>query len=144
MLPMMDGGSVIKKMKSNHVTQVNPVHLMSANEPEKHDMETDTVGFLIKSANKKSLEEVFDHLHKTIAPPLNNVLVIEDHEIQSDNLKAFLRDGGIAVKKAFTGAEAIDYLITGEHLECIVLDIDLPDISGIDLMEDIKQIQPSA
>ena len=144
MLPIMDGWAVLKKLKSNPVTQDIPVHLMSANEPEKHDMETDTVGFLIKSANKKSLVEVFDHLHKTIAPPLNNVLVIEDHEIQSDNLKAFLRDGGIAVKQAFTGAEAIDYLMTGEHFDCIVLDIDLPDISGIDLLDEIKQIQPSA
>ncbi|MGV3764314.1 response regulator, partial [Parapedobacter sp.] len=138
-LPVMDGWTVLKKLKNNPGTQDIPVHLMSADQPEKHEADTDTVGFLVKPANKRSLDEVFSHLHKTIDLPLRKVLVVEDHEIQSDNLKSFLQDSGIDVKQAFTGAEAMDCLNTGEHYDCIVLDIDLPDISGVDLLDDIKR-----
>lgn len=139
-LPVMDGWTVLKKLKSTPVTRNIPVHLMSANQPEKRDIEDKTVGFLMKPANKKSLDEVFSHLHKTIASPLKKVLVIEDHEIQSNNLKSFLGDGGIDVKQAFTGAEAMACLTAGEYYDCIVLDIDLPDISGVDLLDEIKCI----
>ncbi|MEC3881436.1 response regulator [Parapedobacter sp. 10938] len=144
MLPVMDGWTVLKKLKSNPTTQDIPVHLMSAHRPEKHPIGTEAVGFLVKPASKKSLDEVFTHLHKTIASPLKKVLVVEDHEIQSDNLKSFLEDGGVDVKQAFTGAEALAYLKEGERYDGIVLDIDLPDISGIDLLDEIKQTQPYA
>jgi len=138
-LPSMDGWTVLQKLKSNPATQNIPVHLMSAGQPKKNDMEAETVGFLVKPANKKSLDEVFSHLHKTIHTPLKNVLVIEDHEVQSDSLKSHLHIGGIAVEQAFTGAEAMDYLKGGTRYDCIVLDIDLPDVSGVDLLEEIKQ-----
>lgn len=144
MLPVMDGWTVLKKLKGNPATQDIPVHLMSADQPKKSDMEADAVGFMVKPVNKKSLDEVFSHLHKTIATPLKKVLVIEDHEIQSDSLKSFLHNGGIAVDQAFTGADAMDYLKAGARYDCIVLDLDLPDVSGVDLLDEIKQTQPYA
>lgn len=144
MLPEMDGWTVLKKLKSNPATQDIPVHLMSADHTKKSDMEADAVGFLKKPANKKSLDEVFAHLHKTIALPLKKILVVEDHEIQSENLKAYLLDGGVDVRQAFTSAQALEFLKSDERYDCIVLDIDLPDMSGVDLLDKIKRTESYA
>ncbi|MFB2120633.1 response regulator [Parapedobacter sp. 2B3] len=140
MLPVVDGWTVLKKLKNNPATQHIPVHLMSAGQSKESGMEAEAVGFLKKPIDRKSLDEVFAHLHKITASPLKKVLVVEDHEIQSENLKAFLLDGGVDVRQAFTGTEALDFLESEERYDCIVLDIVLPDISGVDLLDQIKQI----
>ena len=144
MLPVMDGWTVLKKLKSNAATRDIPVHLMSADQPQKPNMQAETVGFLKKPANKKSIDEVLSQLNNIVTSPVKKVLVVEDHEIQSDNLKSFLGNRGVAVKQAFTGAAAMELLKEGEHYDCIVLDIDLPDVSGVDLLDEIKQHAPLA
>ena len=140
MLPVMDGWTVLKTLKNNPDTRDIPVHLMSADRPSKHQMEVEAIGFLKKPVDKKSLDDVFEHLHKTIASPLKKVLVVEDHEVQSDSLKSRLLENGVDVEQAFTGAQAMDALKAGGHYDCIILDINLPDKSGMELLDDIKQI----
>jgi len=140
MLPVMDGWTVLKKLKSNPQTKNIPVHLMSADRPNKHEIEEAAVGFLKKPVDKQSLEHVFGHLHKIIESPLKKVLVVEDQKVQSDSLKFSLTESGVDVKQAFTGKEAIHFLNSGEHFDCMILDLNLPDKSGTDLLDEIKNI----
>ncbi|WP_353126510.1 response regulator [Parapedobacter pyrenivorans] len=140
MLPVMNGWTVLKELKNNPDTRDIPVHMMSADRPSKHKIEAEAIGFLKKPVDKKSLDDVFEQLHKTIESPLRKVLVVEDHEVQSDSLKSRLLESGVDVKQAFTGAQAMDALKSGEHYDCIILDINLPDKSGMDLLDDIKHI----
>lgn len=140
MLPVMDGWTVLKKLKSNQTTQHIPVHLMSADRPSQHKIEGEAVGFLQKPVDQQSLDHVFGLLHKLIDSPLKKALVIEDHQIQSDSLKSSLVENGVDVTQAFTGAEAIDSLKSGQHYDCIILDLHLPDKSGLELLDEIKQM----
>lgn len=138
MLPVMDGWTVLKKLKSDPQTKSIPVHLMSADRPDKREIEEAAVGFLKKPVDQKSLEDVFGYLHRIIASPLKKVLVVEDQKVQSDNLKSSLTESGVDVKQAFTGREALYFLESGEHFDCIILDLNLPDTSGMDLLDTIK------
>lgn len=140
MLPVMDGWAVLKELKSHPQTKHIPVHLMSADRPNKRKIEEAAVGFLKKPVDKKSLEDVFGHLHKIIKSPLKKILVIEDQKIQSDSLKFSLTETGADVTQAFTGKEAIDYLKSSEHYDCIILDLNLPDKAGTDLLNEIKNL----
>src|SRR5690606_3427765 len=140
MLPVMDGWTVLKQLKSNPQTKSIPVHLMSADRPNKRKIEESAVGFLKKPVNKQSLEDVFGLLHKIIDSPVRKVLVVEDQKIQSDSLKFSLTERGVDVKQAFTGEEAIHSLSSDEHFDCIILDLNLPDISGTDLLDEIKKL----
>jgi len=140
MLPVMDGWTVLKNLKSDPRTKNIPVHLMSADRPNKRKIMEDAVGFLKKPVDKKSLEDVFGQLDKIIESPVKKILVVEDQKIQSDSLKFSLSESGIDVTQAFTGSEAIHFLESGEHFDCIILDLNLPDKSGIDLLDEIKSI----
>src|SRR5690606_28863434 len=139
-LPVMDGWTVLKKLKSDSRTRNIPVHLMSADRPDKRQIEESAVGFLKKPVNKTSLDEVFGHLNKVIESPLKKVLVVEDQKIQSDSLKSRLTESGVDVKQAFTGKEALQYLQSNTHFDCIILDLNLPDKPGTDLLDEIKSI----
>jgi CheY-like chemotaxis protein len=62
-------------------------------------------------------------------PP--TVLVIDDEEANRYTTRLMLQHGGFQVKEASTGYEGLR--LAGELPAAIILDLHLPDISGIDL-----------
>jgi CheY-like chemotaxis protein/CHASE3 domain sensor protein len=139
MLPVMDGWTVLKKLKSDPKTKHIPVHMMSAGTiKESEAKQQGAIGFLKKPIEKDQLDEAFDLLSTAHAKyNLSKVLVIEDQELQSKILTGQLTDKGVEVKQAFTGNEALELLKT-HVFDCIILDLRLPDISGFDLLDQIK------
>jgi len=143
MLPVMDGWAVLKKLKADARTKHIPVHMMSAgNEKESKAVQEGAIGFLKKPVEKDELDKAFDLLHDTdLKGNFKSVLVIEDQELQSRVLTEQLTEKGVDVKQAFTGQEALS-LLEDQMFDCIILDLKLPDISGFDLLDKIKQ-QPA-
>jgi CheY-like chemotaxis protein/CHASE3 domain sensor protein len=139
MLPVMDGWTILKKLKSDPRTRHIPVHMMSAGAvKESKAKQLGAIGFLKKPIEKDQLDEAFDQLSSVhIKYNLSKVLVIEDQELQSKLLTQQLSDKGVQVKQAFTGNEALELLKT-HAFDCIILDLKLPDISGFDLLDKIK------
>lgn len=66
-------------------------------------------------------------------PLSKKVLIVEDHPIVSDSLSRMISEtfGDIICVHATTGAKGLSYL-NGNHFDIILLDINLPDMSGID------------
>ncbi|RZM28106.1 MAG: response regulator [Pedobacter sp.] len=142
MLPVMDGWSILKALKADPVTKHIPVHMMSAGD-EKTDkaQQEGAIGFLKKPIEKDQLDHAFG-LFKASYPVYNfkTVLIIEDQEMQSELVKQQLSGQGIDVQQAFNGTEALK-ILEDRVFDCIILDLNLPDISGFDLLDKIK-MQP--
>jgi CheY-like chemotaxis protein/CHASE3 domain sensor protein len=139
MLPVMDGWTILKKLKSNPITKHIPVHMMSAGDEKTEKAKKEgAIGFLKKPIGEAELADAFNLLSQI--PDnyiLNKVLLIEDQELQSTVLAQQLREKGVDVAQAFTGKEALN-LLEGNLFDCIILDLNLPDISGFDLLDQIK------
>ena len=69
------------------------------------------------------------------------ILVVDDENGIRQSFKVLFKDS-YHVLVAETGKEAID-LLTGNSVDLILLDILLPDVNGLDLMEKLKVIDPS-
>ena len=140
MLPGMDGWSVLKELKSDGSTNRIPVHLMSArDESNVKARQEGAIGFLRKPIGKDQLDEAFDVLLSSSGQlKLKRVLLVEDVQVQSDALTAVLVEKNIEVKQAFNGEQAIEILNRDGEFDCLILDLHLPDMSGIDLLEKIK------
>ncbi|WP_316813019.1 response regulator [Pedobacter heparinus] len=139
MLPVMDGWTILKKLKADPRTKHIPVHMMSAgNEKEAKAKKEGAIGFLKKPIEKDQLDEAFELLSAAhLKYDLNKVLLIEDQELHSKLLTEQLTAKGVEVQQAFTGKEALAML--DEHtFDCIILDLKLPDLSGFDLLDRIK------
>lgn len=142
MLPVMDGWSVLKNLKEDENTRDIPVHLMSAkDEKVSKAKEGGALGFLRKPLDKGQLQSAFDLLIKeTGSVKISRVLLIEDQQIQSDNLTLQLKSKNIKVVQSFDGEQSMSILEEDSAFDCIILDLKLPDISGLDLLEKIKAI----
>jgi len=71
---------------------------------------------------------------------LVRILLVDDHKVLRDGLRALLEsdDDLIVVAEAGTGQEAID--LTETHLpDVIVMDLGLPDMSGLDAIKAIRK-----
>lgn len=143
MLPVMDGWAVLKKLKEDQDTYKIPVHLMSAKDEanSKAKMEG-AIGFLKKPVDKDELDHAFDILIEDSGKiKINRVLLVEDQRIQSDALTNQLLAKKVDVKQAFDGEETMKILSEDQNFDCIILDLKLPDISGLDLLEKIKSFE---
>jgi CheY-like chemotaxis protein len=72
------------------------------------------------------------------------ILVVDDEPMMRDNLIDLLGFRGYTVLEAETGADAIAIATTHSEIEIMLLDIGLPDISGVDLAKSLKDILPHA
>ena len=69
-------------------------------------------------------------------------LVVDDEPMLGDLLSTVLRYEGWAVETALTGQAAIRAARTGEP-DVIVLDVMLPDLSGLEVLRRIRAFQPN-
>ena len=68
-----------------------------------------------------------------------SVLVVDDEEVMRDVLEALLVREGCRVRLAASGAEAIE-VAEAEVFDVALVDVMLPDINGIDVLERLKAV----
>ncbi|MFC0427153.1 MULTISPECIES: response regulator transcription factor [Chryseobacterium] len=73
-----------------------------------------------------------------------NIVIVDDHPIVIEGLKIMLSDKPFFhIAKTFTNGGEVIQFIKSNEVDIILLDISLPDISGIQLCEEIKKISPN-
>jgi two-component system response regulator PilR (NtrC family) len=72
-----------------------------------------------------------------MTPP--SILVVDDEEVMRDVLQTLLSEAGYRVTLAATGGEALD-LARRQSFEAAVLDVMLPEVGGLELLEELKRI----
>jgi DNA-binding NtrC family response regulator len=72
---------------------------------------------------------------------LSNVLVIDDDEETRNLFSTVLTDAGYLVEAVENGKQAIRECKKGPF-DIALIDIELPDIKGVELLKTLRQIQP--
>ena len=141
MLPGKDGWAILKELKADAETANIPVHLMSAGDAAVNKVRKEgAISFLKKPINTEVLDKLFKDMVAKSGNAFKQILLIEDHKMQSHALKELMEKQGITVDQAFDGASAFSMLQENDY-QCVILDINLPDISGLDLLDKIKEIE---
>lgn len=72
-----------------------------------------------------------------------NALVVDDSDVLRRLIEMCLRPAGFEVATASSGAEALERL-SGSAPDLVILDIGLPDMSGWDVLEQIRSDEANA
>src|SRR5438874_4599593 len=72
-------------------------------------------------------------------PLVRRALLVEDEELVADGIAAMLAFEGIEVDVATTGMEALER-IRDRHPDFVILDVGLPDLTGIEVYRRIREI----
>lgn len=136
-LPGLNGWIVMERLKDNSNTRHIPVHFISAMDKPIDAMRMGAVGYLTKPVDIEMLDNAFKRIDNLIANTVKNLLVVEDDETMRKSIFELMGNGDIKITSASSGKEAYD-LLKSSRFDCMILDIGLPDMSGFDLLEMIK------
>jgi len=144
MLPGKDGWQILKELKADKQTAHIPVHLMSAGDAAANRVRREgAISFLKKPIDTTTLDKLFGDIMISTGTKFKQILLVEDHKAQSQALKEMMQNNGISVDQAFDGESAFRMLNENDY-QCVILDLNLPDISGLDLLDKIKEIEKFA
>ena len=139
-LPGINGHDVLFELKVNPSIRHIPVHVISANERSLNLIKEGAVEYLMKPISKKDLEEAFGKIEKFANRKMKNLLIIEDSENSRKAMRILIGNGDVKCLEAGTGKEALA-LYEQNDIDCIILDIGLPDISGFDLIHKLEHVK---
>jgi CheY-like chemotaxis protein len=138
LLPELDGWKVLDLLKHDPETRHIPVHVISAVDERQRVLEVGAIAHLRKPVSKDALAEALDSLKGFVDRDLRNLLVVEDDDVQRKAVVDLIGNGDVKTTAASTAAEALAAL-KERHFDCVVLDLGLPDMSGVQLIERIKR-----
>jgi HAMP domain-containing protein/CheY-like chemotaxis protein/signal transduction histidine kinase len=138
-LPVMDGWTVLDHLKHHPDTRHIPVHIVSAGDGKQNALRAGAVAFLEKPISKANLEETFGEIRSFIDRDARRLLVVEDDEGQRKAVVELIGSGeDVEVTAVGSSEEALEALEL-QRYDCMVIDLKLPDTSGFDLLEKLKE-----
>ena len=133
-LPDHSGLGVLDQLKRNPATRHIPVHVASVADYAHEALELGAVGYALKPVNREQLIEALQRLEAKFTQGLRRVLVVEDDRRQRESIQQLLGNEDVEITGVETAGEALQRLRATTY-DCMVMDINLPDLSGYELLE---------
>ncbi len=137
-LPVLDGSEVLKLLKNDPELRHIPVQIMSGYDRRKEGLELGAFDFIRKPLTHDAVHDAFDRIQEFINRKLKKLLVVEDNAAQNKAIRELIGNSDIKSFSAHTGQEAYN-MLQHERFDCIIIDLGLPDMTGFELMEKIKE-----
>lgn len=137
-LPVKGGWTIMKELKENQCTKHIPVHMMSAFEGNTIDsINAGAIDFISKPVSDRNLAQVFSKIEATVNTKPKTILLVDDNPIHITALKAYLTSKEKQCLVAENAKKAYE-ILNKSKVDCIVLDMGLPDENGYEVLEKIK------
>ncbi|MDB5396362.1 MAG: two-component hybrid sensor and regulator, partial [Rhodospirillales bacterium] len=136
-LPDMLGWTVLSQLKQNPSTRHIPVQMITLDEDRQHGLARGAFSFVSKPTTTQGIEAAFGRLKNFVAQGKKRLLIVEDNPAEQMSVTELLGHDDIEIVTVSTGSEALTAM-RGQAIDCVVLDLRLPDMSGFDLLETIK------
>ena len=91
-----------------------------------------------KPTSTEGLETALSRIKEFAKPRRKRLLVVEDNPIEQKSITELLGHDDIEIDTVGTGSKALDTL-REQAFDCMVLDLRLPDMSGFDVLEQIRR-----
>lgn len=137
-LPGMDGHMVLKELKGNPLLRHIPVHVVSSHTKTIDPLKHGAVEFLAKPLSMIELNGAFQRIEDFIHRKMKNLLIVEDDKNLRKSIVKLIGNGDVKCIEAGTAKEALEQF-DKETIDCMVLDIGLPDLSGFELIKSLEE-----
>jgi HAMP domain-containing protein/CheY-like chemotaxis protein/signal transduction histidine kinase len=136
-LPDMLGWTVLSQLKQNPLTRHIPVQIITLDEDRQHGLARGAFSFVTKPTSTEGVEAALARIKEYAKPRRKRLLVVEDDHAEQMSIAALLGSDDIEIVATGTGAEAL-VLLRDNPCDCVVLDLRLPDMSGFEVLEELR------
>jgi signal transduction histidine kinase/CheY-like chemotaxis protein len=137
-LPDHTGLFVLDRLKHDLRTRHIPVHVVSAGDYVRKARALGAAGYSLKPVKREELIDVLQGMESNLLEPVRRVLVVEDDATQLESVQLLLGSHNVSTVGAKTASECLERL-RAETFDCMVLDLTLPDASGLDVLDKLGE-----
>jgi signal transduction histidine kinase/CheY-like chemotaxis protein/CHASE3 domain sensor protein len=142
-LPDQSGMGVLDRLKNDARTRHIPVHMASISDYKREALERGAIGYALKPAKREELVEALRLLEAKFSQSVRHVLIVEDDPRQRESIQHLLSNGDVEITAVASAGEALAHL-KATTFDCMVVDFNLPDFSGYDLLEKMSEQEDMA
>lgn len=137
MLPDIDGWTVLDRIKLDSTTCHIPVHIISVEEARDIGLRRGAFAFLEKPVSKQALDEAFVRLQGFLERKERKLLIVGGDEAERSRITELIGSDDIHIT-AVGDAEAALTELGKEPFDCMVLDLALPGMSDLELLDEMQ------
>ncbi|MGZ8866784.1 MAG: response regulator, partial [Thermoanaerobaculia bacterium] len=137
-LPDMEGWTVLDRLKHERVTRHIPVHIISGDDEGGRGLRLGAFATAQKPVTRENLDEAFAKIRGFVERPNKSLLIVEDDVAQRGAMIELIGgEGDVEITTASSGEEALN-ILRERRFDCMVLDLGLPDMTGFDFINRLK------
>ena len=136
-LPDMLGWTVLSQLKHNPLTRHIPVQIITLDEDRQHALARGAFSFVNKPTTTEGVSAALSQIKEYAKPRRKRLLIVEDNAAEQMSIRELLGHDDIEIVTTGTGAEALSAL-RENPCDCVVLDLRLPDMSGFEVLDCIR------
>jgi HAMP domain-containing protein/CheY-like chemotaxis protein/signal transduction histidine kinase len=136
-LPDMLGWTVLNHLKQDPRTRHIPVQMLTLDEDRHHGLARGAFAYVTKPSSTEDLEAALTRIREYSQPRRKRLLVVEDNPAEQLSTRELLWHEDIDIDVADSGMSALQALDEGSF-DCVVLDLRLPDMSGFEVLERLR------
>jgi CheY-like chemotaxis protein len=130
---------VLDQLKHDLRTRHIPVHIISGREEGNAvPMKKGAIGYLTKPVEKEAIDGALSKIESLLQSEVKQLLLVEDDEKTQIAVRSLLRKKDIQIAVAGDGATALKEL-AGTRFDCVILDLQLPDMTGFEWLERMEK-----
>jgi CheY-like chemotaxis protein/signal transduction histidine kinase/HAMP domain-containing protein len=137
-LPDMLGWTVLSQLKHNPLTRHIPVQIITLDEDRQHALARGAFSFVNKPTTTEGVAAALTQIKEYAQPRRKRLLIVEDNEAEQMSIRELLHHDDIEIVTTDTGAGALSTLREAP-CDCVVLDLRLPDMSGFEVLDQIRR-----
>jgi CheY-like chemotaxis protein/signal transduction histidine kinase/HAMP domain-containing protein len=137
-LPDMLGWTVLSQLKQSPLTRHIPVQIITLDEDRQHGLARGAFSFVSKPTTMQGVDAALEKIKDYAARQQKRLLVVEDNAAEQLSIAALLGSEDIEIKTVGSGTDALEAL-SEQEFDCVVLDLRLPDMSGFDVLERLRE-----
>jgi CheY-like chemotaxis protein len=128
---------VLSYLKRDPALRHIPVQIITLDENRQDALSRGAFSFITKPATTEGIEEALTRIKEYAVPRKRRLLVVEDSAAEQLSIRELLGHDDIEIVPATTGEEALT-ILREQPVDCVVLDLRLPDISGFEVLNRIR------
>ncbi|SDS21279.1 HAMP domain-containing protein [Bradyrhizobium canariense] len=137
-LPDMLGWTVLSQLKHNPLTRHIPVQIITLDEDRQHALARGAFSFVNKPTTTEGVSAALSQIKEYARPRRKRLLIVEDNAAEQMSIRELLDHDDIEIVTTDTGAGALSAL-RSDPCDCVVLDLRLPDMSGFEVLDQIRK-----
>jgi CheY-like chemotaxis protein/CHASE3 domain sensor protein len=136
-LPDQNGLVVLDELKRRSSLRHVPVHMISVADHSHEALARGAIGYAIKPVKREEILDAFQRLDAKLSQVTRRILVIEDDPQQRSMIRQLLGGADVEIVEV-DSAERAGEALAGSTFDCMILDLTLPDQTGLELLERVS------